>query len=118
MFTSPARLHIRRPSSTTVEFTVSNRPLRSGLTLSILYASILILRILVGAAVLFIIYAKWSTTTFSHIFSPTEETVLQSYLGQVGQRFAHRLDWWILLPLSLATGYAVFRRGYTGTVIN
>ncbi|KAI9810807.1 MAG: hypothetical protein M1832_001109 [Thelocarpon impressellum] len=111
MLTTPPHLRIRRPSSTTVEFIVSTRPPRSALSGPLLALASLLLRLVVGAAVLAVNYAKWATQ-FPHAPAALRQPTLQLWLGRTALRLSERVDWWLLLPFSLAVAYAVVRRVY------
>ncbi|KAG6062011.1 hypothetical protein E4U17_005373 [Claviceps sp. LM77 group G4] len=60
VLTTPPRLHIRRPSPTTAEFTVTTLPC-SRAPLRIL----LLLRLLLALAVILLLHALWTTTTMA-----------------------------------------------------
>ncbi|KAG6257114.1 hypothetical protein E4U23_007930 [Claviceps purpurea] len=60
VLTTPPRLHIRRPSPTTAEFTVTTLP-SSRAPLRIL----LLLRLLLALAVILLLHALWTTTTIA-----------------------------------------------------
>ncbi|KAG6037379.1 hypothetical protein E4U40_005554 [Claviceps sp. LM458 group G5] len=60
VLTTPPRLHIRRPSPTTAEFTVTTLP-SSRAPLRIL----LLLRLLLALAVILLLHALWTTTTMA-----------------------------------------------------
>ncbi|KAI9801479.1 MAG: hypothetical protein M1833_002711 [Piccolia ochrophora] len=112
MLTSAPHLRIRRPSPTTVEFTVSTRPAHSTLPKRLFFAVTLLLRFVAGTAVLVANYARWAVP--GHNGQPLLlNEALQSDAGIAVQRYSKSLDWWVLLAGTAVVGYIVFRRGYT-----
>ncbi|KAI9840435.1 MAG: hypothetical protein M1838_004061 [Thelocarpon superellum] len=98
MFEQPQYLRIRRPSSTTVEYTVSTFPPRSSISGPVVFALTLLVRMFMGAALMAVNYAKW-TLTYPHILMPMELSMLDSSVGTLAVHAAERLDWRLLLPL-------------------
>ncbi|KAI9756005.1 MAG: hypothetical protein M4579_004050 [Chaenotheca gracillima] len=112
MISSLAHLRTRRPSPTTVEFTVSDLTPRSSFSRNLLFGLVLLLRLLVGTAVLAVNLAKWDLSSATTSPIPVD-ALIGSALGWSAQRLAQRVDWWMLLLVSAALGFAVVHRGYT-----
>ncbi|KAF6842922.1 GPI-c transferase complex [Colletotrichum musicola] len=73
MLTTSPRLHVRRPSPTTVEFTLSTRP-PSTLAVRVLSTLLLILRVVVFFSSILIVHAAWVQSPYATSFltpSPT-----------------------------------------------
>ena len=117
------RLLIRRPSPTTVSFTVSNLPNHSRMTSLLITIPILLLRSLLGVFTLFVNWAKYSSTIVEARFPlPLPITTAQNIIattsfGRLAAVVAERIKWPVLLPISAAISYLVIARFYTGTVI-
>ncbi|KAI9674093.1 MAG: hypothetical protein M1817_001911 [Caeruleum heppii] len=106
------RLSTRRPSPTTVEFTVSTLTTHTVLSSHFLRSIALLLRVCCGLLLILVNYTKWhlrhgspTNLTHQHITKPAIEDRL--YLVAI------TLPWRFLLPLTLAVGYLIVRRGYT-----
>ncbi|KUI67672.1 Phosphatidylinositol N-acetylglucosaminyltransferase subunit gpi15 [Cytospora mali] len=63
MLTTAPHLHVRRPSPTTAEFTVSTCP-PTTLSLRILLAIFFLLRVLLGFSVLLLLYSAWTLSPY------------------------------------------------------
>ncbi|KAH6656835.1 phosphatidylinositol N-acetylglucosaminyltransferase [Truncatella angustata] len=126
MLTTAPRLHIRRPSPTTTEFTVSTLPPQT-LPLRLLLAVVNTARLLLGLLLLLLLYAKWTLspyTTASPATAPVRPSEAVSldfvlYLfhlsltsppGRFAGRLASATPFWALLPASLFLLYATVQR--------
>ncbi|KAI1867142.1 uncharacterized protein JN550_007194 [Neoarthrinium moseri] len=121
MLTTAPHLHIRRPSPTTTEFTVSTLPPQT-MPLRLLLAVVNLLRLLLGITVLLVLYAKWSLySPYTAPASPPEalslaslahalQHVLDSAPGRLAQRAAAGTPAWALGPAALVALYAAVRR--------
>lgn len=65
MLTTAPHLHVRRPSPTTAEFTVTTCPLPT-LSLRILLGLVFIVRVLLGLSVLLVLYSTWTLSPYYH----------------------------------------------------
>jgi hypothetical protein len=121
MLTHPPHLRIRSPSPTTTAFTVSTAPPRATLSTRSFFFLFLFLRLVLVAAFLLVLSAKCTTLnlaaegTILDALDQAANAVLQwAGVGRVAGWAAERIDWWVLGLVGAASGYAVFRRGYTG----
>lgn len=109
MYTNPPTLRIRSPSSTTVEFTVTNAP--PG-TVSRRILAIIVAQIRLGLfiAVVSLLTVKcWPGPPFPQAVPPLFHPMLERL-----SRFAEVVHWQTMLPASLITLYLVFfTGGYT-----
>lgn len=65
MLTTAPHLHVRRPSPTTAEFTVTTCPPPT-LSLRILLGLVFIVRVLLGISVLLVLYSTWTLSPYYH----------------------------------------------------
>ncbi|KAI7777303.1 hypothetical protein LA080_003820 [Diaporthe eres] len=65
MLTTAPHLHVRRPSPTTAEFTVTTSPPPT-FSLRILLCLVFILRVLLGLSVLLVLYSTWTLSPYYH----------------------------------------------------
>ncbi|KAI3392503.1 hypothetical protein diail_5638 [Diaporthe ilicicola] len=65
MLTNAPQLHVRRPSPTTAEFTVTTCPPPT-LSLRILLGLVFIVRVLLGLSVLLVLYSTWTLSPYYH----------------------------------------------------
>lgn len=65
MLTTAPHLHVRRPSPTTAEFTVTTCPPPT-LSLRILLGLVFIVRVLLGLSVLLVLYSTWTLSPYYH----------------------------------------------------
>ena len=65
MLTTAPHLHVRRPSPTTAEFTVTTCPPPT-LSLRILQGLVFIVRLLLGLSVLLVLYSTWTLSPYYH----------------------------------------------------
>ncbi|KUI58649.1 Phosphatidylinositol N-acetylglucosaminyltransferase subunit gpi15 [Cytospora mali] len=73
MLTTAPHLHVRRPSPTTAEFTVSTCP-PTTLSLRILLAIFFLLRVLLGLSVLLLLYSVWTLSPYGTTHATAVET--------------------------------------------
>lgn len=126
MLTTSPHLHVRRPSPTTAEFTVTTRP-QLTVPLRLLLAAVFLLRWLLGTGVVLLLYAKWAQSPYAPcpITSPDESPPLLSTTtpllaleslfattapGQLLARLAARTPVYALVPPCLAALYLSLRR--------
>lgn len=128
MLTTSPHLHVRRPSPTTAEFTVTTRP-QLTIPLRLLLVAVCLIRFLLGTGVLLLLYAKCAQSPYAtcRINSPGDpapllsttslllalESLLASAPGQVLSRLAARTPVYALLPPCLAALYLCLHRIHT-----
>jgi phosphatidylinositol N-acetylglucosaminyltransferase subunit H len=127
MLTTQPHLRIRRPSPTTVEFTVSTRPDLT-LPLRLLIALTFLFRLLIGLSVLLLLYSKFLLSTYStplQTYKQRPDVLTNDYifhllslltsstLGSLFSTLALRIPLIILLPVSLVILYTLSLRLYT-----
>lgn len=114
----PARLTVRRPSPTTVCFTVSNAPSRRTWPAKLAFCAEVLLRILVFIFILLVDAAK-----LRHSFLAENgllglgSDVWSTFLGSFACRIADQYGWSIVASVSALLIYAVWRKGYTGVSV-
>jgi phosphatidylinositol N-acetylglucosaminyltransferase subunit H len=118
MFNRPPHLSFRRPSPTTVLFTVSNAPSRATISSRVLFYLELLLRCILGICVLFVDAAKGRNGVFFQDDSLSWDLLWETSPGMMACSIADRMDWRLLGAVSFALVYLVFRKGYTGQLIN
>jgi phosphatidylinositol glycan class H protein len=127
MLTTAPYLHTRRPSPTTVEYTVSTHP-PSTLSLRILLISTLLLRVLLGLSSLLLLHSAWQLNSYS---SPLHSSTIAppvftnefiwhivaiihfSPLGQLSTRLATSIPALVLVGGCILTLYSIFLRLHT-----
>jgi len=127
MLTTQPHLRTRRPSPTTIEYTVSTYP-QLTLPLRLLIATTFLFRILIGLSVLLLLHSRFALSSLS---SPSQayqtrppilsedyiwytlHTILASQLGLLASRIAPHIPLIILLPTSLLILYTIFLRIHT-----
>jgi len=124
MLTTQPHLRTRRPSPTTVEYTVSTSPYLT-LPLRLLILSTLLARILIGLSVLLLLYSRFaayspppSYTTPPDVFTISYllyllTHLLHSPLGILFTRISTSTPLILLLPVSLLTLYLILLRIHT-----
>lgn len=65
MLTTAPHLHVRRPSPTTAEFTVTTCP-PTTLSLRLLLGLVFVVRLLLGLSVLLVLYSTWTLSPYYH----------------------------------------------------
>lgn len=111
----PGYLKLRRPSPTTVSFTVSNASQRSSTPAKVLFYLQFLLRAFILVSVLFIDTARLRSSSFAQDGSLVQwTTVWSSPLGQFACRFADAYSSFVMTVISALVIYGVFLRGYTG----
>ncbi|KAL1978435.1 hypothetical protein VTN31DRAFT_1294 [Thermomyces dupontii] len=109
----PAHLYVRRPSPTTVCFTVSNAPSRQTWSAKLAFAVEILLR-----AVFFVLVLMTDAAKLRHFVSPDFD-ILQGRIdwtagvGGMAARLADRYHWSVIAGASALLIYAVWRRRYT-----
>lgn len=127
MLTSPPTLHIRRPSPTTAEFTVSTRPPLT-LPLRLAFFLVFFLRLALGTSVLLLLYTKWLQSPYSTPYRPpavpppffSEDNIYylvhlltQSPAGLSVRRLTSSTPTWALVPPCLLALYLCILRIHT-----
>lgn len=117
MFNRPPRLSVRRPSGTTVLFTVSNAPSRDTISSQTLFYLGILFRCVVGLCVVLIDAAKGRNGVFFQDDSLAWDLLWATPPGLVACSVADQIDWKLLTIGSIVLTYLVFRKGYTGRQI-
>lgn len=111
----PVRLLARRPSPTTVSFTVSNASSRASSTAKLLFVCQIALRTLLLFCVLLVGIAKLRHVPFVHKAYVTHlEAVWSDSWGSLVCRIVDSYSGWVIAGISALVVYGVFRRNYTG----
>ncbi|PYH97368.1 phosphatidylinositol N-acetylglucosaminyltransferase [Aspergillus ellipticus CBS 707.79] len=110
----PGRLILRRPSPTTVSFTVSNASRHTSTPAKVLFYLQILLRVLVFACVLLLDIAKFRHSFFMQDGSWIRwTTIWSSAMGLSACRIADAYSSAIVVLASTVVIYGVFRKGYT-----
>jgi phosphatidylinositol N-acetylglucosaminyltransferase subunit H len=124
MLTTSPHLHIRRPSPTTVEFTVTTQPPLT-LSLRLLLVGLFLCRLVVGTASLLLLWSKWSLSPYSAPLGPYPTAprffsddyiwyavhyVQTTSVGRLATRLATEIPTFALLPAAVAVFYGVLVR--------
>ncbi|CAG8970913.1 hypothetical protein HYALB_00000892 [Hymenoscyphus albidus] len=126
MLTTHPHLRTRRPSPTTVEYTVSTSPSPT-LPLRLLQLTTSILRIIIGLTVLLLLYTKYLLSAFApatHPIGPPETfstatifyiltLITHSRLGTLCTRLASITPYTLLLPTSFLLIHIILQRPHT-----
>jgi hypothetical protein len=114
--TSPPAQSLRtlQPTSSTITYTVSSRPVPSTLPAKAIHYISILLRVLCGFAALVALWAKWFVKEVQSI------EYLRAVVGGTEKeaqiiKFIASCPWICLAPGVAAVLFLVFRRGYTGT---
>ncbi|KNG85673.1 phosphatidylinositol N-acetylglucosaminyltransferase [Aspergillus nomiae NRRL 13137] len=108
------RLILRRPSPTTVSFTVSNASRQTSTPAKILYYLQVLLRALVFVCVVFFNIARLRHSFFNQDgFLVRWNTIWSSPLGSLVSRSVDSYSSWVVVLVSAIIIYGVFRKGYT-----
>ncbi|KAI0162715.1 GPI-GlcNAc transferase complex [Pestalotiopsis sp. NC0098] len=131
MLTTAPRLHIRRPSPTTTEFTVSTLPAPQTVPLRLLLGLVGLARVLLALSTLLLLYAAWCLSPYSTAPPPYSADALPRpaelvsfdlvlYLlhrslaataaGRLAVAAAAAAPSWVLVPGCAAALYAAARR--------
>lgn len=111
----PGRLILRRPSPTTVSFTVSNASRHTSTPAKLLFYFQILLRALVFVCVVFFNIARQRKLSFYQDGSFLRWTaVWSSPLGSYVCRIADQYNPVAVALVSAVVIYGVFRKGYTG----
>ncbi|KAE8159471.1 GPI-GlcNAc transferase complex, PIG-H component-domain-containing protein [Aspergillus tamarii] len=110
----PGRLILRRPSPTTVSFTVSNASRHTSTPAKILYYLQILLRALVFVCVVFFNIARLRNTFFKQDGSLVRWSIIwSSPLGSLVSRIVDSYSSSVVVLVSAVVIYGVFRKGYT-----
>ena len=111
----PGRLIVRRPSPTTVSFTVSNASSRSSSPAKLLFYLQILLRALLLISTLFLSIAKLRHIPVVHDwFLINWEAIWVSPLGAFACRIVDSYSALAVAVVNALVIYGVFRKGYTG----
>ncbi|KAI9696033.1 MAG: hypothetical protein M1836_005864 [Candelina mexicana] len=113
MLTSPNHLSTHRPSPTTVQFTVSNAPPLKTVSAKIVFYTTLLLRLIIGLAIVLVSIAKIQSASPNDKPSSFEILFTHNPAGALSGTVAENVDWRILLPIGGAIAYLVIWRGST-----
>ena len=112
----PSRLILRRPSPTTVSFTVSNASRRTSTPAKALFYLQVLLRAVTFLCVLLLDAAKFRRAVFMEDGSWIRwTTIWSSSLGISVCRIADAYSSVVVMLASAVVFYGVFRKGYTGS---
>jgi phosphatidylinositol N-acetylglucosaminyltransferase subunit H len=128
MLTTAPHLHTRRPTPTTIEYTVSTIPPLT-LTLRLLILATLLLRLVLGFSTLLLLYSKWSLSGYRAFPPPPPpvapppftnefvwyaiETIHISALGRLCTSLAVEIPTLLFLPACALMAYGTIRRIHT-----
>ncbi|KAK7949113.1 GPI-GlcNAc transferase complex- PIG-H component-domain-containing protein [Apiospora aurea] len=121
MLTAAPHLHVRRPSPTTAEFTVSTYPRNPTPALRLLLLAVGVLRLVLALGAALLLYAEYWTQFFtlasyqqSHLWllpaAQHEFLLYHTPLGRLAQEVAARTPSWALVPLCGGAIYVALRR--------
>ncbi|CAO2650132.1 Nn.00g014240.m01.CDS01 [Neocucurbitaria sp. VM-36] len=104
-------LRTLQPTPSTVQYTVSTRPIPTTIPAILGFCSKILIRVLVGLATALLLWTKWRIT-----FEQSTAT-LQNVLGTAREAWLLKLagscQWRFLAPSALVILFLVFRRSYT-----
>lgn len=109
-------LTIKRPTPTTVLYTVSTRSLNRTLAAQAQRVAIAIGRITIGLSVLFVLLAKAQSSnliSFKSLVVFPEHAIFADAVERLAHAITVNTSWPWVFPLCLATLWLVFRKGYT-----
>lgn len=111
-------LTVRRPSTTTVSFTVSNASPRSTLPAKLAFYIQVLIRALLFIWTIVIDMAKLQPMIFSQNgpIIPWKD-IWSSPIGSMACRTADAYNWRVIAIASALVIYSVFRKGYTGQIL-
>ncbi|KAK8039923.1 hypothetical protein PG993_008334 [Apiospora rasikravindrae] len=121
MLTAAPHLHVRRPSPTTAEFTVSTYPRNPTPALRLLLIAVGVLRLVLALGAALLLYAEYWTQFFtlasyqqSNLWllpaAQHEFLLYHTPLGRLAQEIAARTPSWALVPLCIGAIYVAVRR--------
>ncbi|KAK8093633.1 Phosphatidylinositol N-acetylglucosaminyltransferase subunit gpi15 [Apiospora hydei] len=121
MLTAAPHLHVRRPSPTTAEFTVSTYPRNPTPALRLLLLAVGALRLVLALGAALLLYAEYWTQFFtlasyqqSNLWllpaAQHEFLLYHTPLGRLAQEVAARTPSWALVPACVGAIYAAVRR--------
>ncbi|KZF25276.1 hypothetical protein L228DRAFT_280528 [Xylona heveae TC161] len=113
MLNVPVRLSIRRPSPTTVSYTVSNAPSRTSFSAQATFYVTIILRVLLAISALAVAVAKFTQVSGAQKVPGAQILFESTSLGTFSDGIATRFSWKIVFPAVAAIIYAVVQKGYT-----
>lgn len=116
MLTTSTYLTSRQPSSTTIEFVVSNAPSLSTVTTQIIFYLAVLLRVYVGlfASAIFLTKASFYLDNSEVILLKTPYPRVISIDLPIVEAVAINTSWRILIPVTLVLLYLCFHRFHTG----
>ena len=108
-------LHILQPTSSTITYTVSTRPVPKTLPARVNYYAEILVRVFFGLTSILALWAKW------RVWNEQSVGYLTLILGCEGDgrivKLLEVLQWRYLIPGSWLIVFLVFRRTYTGTLL-
>ena len=117
MFVGSTQLTIRRPSSTTVSFTVSNAHVRNTIAAKVKFYLSIFLRLIIVVSVVVLLGIKWRcSVTYSWESSDVYASSGGTHSGcPLGLKpLTLWPSWQVTIPFSLALLFFSFRRFHTG----
>jgi phosphatidylinositol N-acetylglucosaminyltransferase subunit H len=130
MLSTAPHLHTRRPSPTTIEYTVSTKPTLT-LPLRLILLATFLVRLVLGFSTILLLYCKWHLSTYSTSPPPPSpppiapplftsefiwyaiDTIHFSALGALFTSLAAQIPTLLLLPISGLMAYSTIRRIHT-----
>ncbi|KAK4991580.1 hypothetical protein LTR50_001775 [Elasticomyces elasticus] len=109
-------LIIKRPTATTVSFTVSTRAPAATFTAKIFYHLLLIVKVSLG---LFVLLTSWARcrllvpTACSGYWTLPDSFLIGTVIGRLASWIVDHVDWRVLLPTVVVVLRAILRKGYT-----
>jgi hypothetical protein len=110
----PCNLRIKRPTPTTVSFTVSTRAPLTTLTSHFIHYTALASRVIIAASILLVLSTKWCLWSTREGWNHLPTWLSQSLPGQGAKFVAENAMARYLVPVSMVVLWACARRGYTG----
>jgi hypothetical protein len=110
----PCNLRIKRPTPTTVSFTVSTRAPLTTLTSRFIHYTALASRVIIAASILLVLSTKWCLWSTREGWNHLPTWLSQSLPGQGAKFVAENAMARYLVPVSMVVLWACARRGYTG----
>lgn len=114
-FTSPPAQTLRtlQPTPSTIQYTVSTRPIPSTIPARLTHYAGYLIRCFVGLATALLLWTRWRLTY------EKSTDILQWALSSTHEAWLHKVaescQWIYLAPSALVAVFLALRRGYTGT---
>lgn len=104
-------LTIKRPTPTTVLYTVSTRPPIKTVIARVQAIFLTLIRVLLGTLVLLVLWEQ--AHNFSPLLARYQSPFRDTPPGQLAFFLSERFEWHYVLPLCAGVAWAITRRGYT-----